>query len=109
MLSGLMSCSGFTICAFIDAIYIYIYELTVPKYIFSKRSIILFRLNPTECKHSIRQKKNREALRIVSNASMLPGTISAVAMALVVAAAKLALAAATPILAPRVAVAVLIN
>jgi hypothetical protein len=54
-------------------------------------------------------KKNREALRIVSNASMLPGTISAVAMALVVAAAKLALAAATPILAPRVAVAVLIN
>jgi hypothetical protein len=40
---------------------------------------------------------------------MLPGTISAVAMALVVAAAKLALAAATPILAPRVAVAVLIN
>jgi hypothetical protein len=55
------------------------------------------------------RQKIREALRIVSIASVLPGTISAVAMALVVAAAKLALAAATPILAPRVAVAVLIN
>jgi hypothetical protein len=41
----------------------------------------------------------REALHIVSNTGLLPSTILAITVALVVAATKLALAAATPTLA----------
>jgi hypothetical protein len=64
-------------------------------------------MNPTECKHSS-DKKMREALHIVSNAGLLPGTILTITVALMVAAAKLALTTATPTLAPRVTVAILI-
>jgi hypothetical protein len=55
-------------------------------------------MNPTECIHST-DKKMREALHIVSNTGLLPSTILAITVALVVAATKLALAAATPTLA----------
>jgi hypothetical protein len=51
----------------------------------------------------------RDALHIMSNAGLLPGIILTITMALVVAAAKLALAAAAPTLAPRVAVTILIR
>jgi hypothetical protein len=50
----------------------------------------------------------REALHIMSNTGLLPGTILTITVALMVAAAKLALTAATPTLAPRVTVAILI-
>jgi hypothetical protein len=51
----------------------------------------------------------REALHIMSNTGLLPGTILAITVALVAAAAKLALATVAPTLAPRVAVIVLIQ